>query len=183
MNCHLTTISVTLLHLSSFRYHIMEERRAEASVEKQKGEAKRRRCARKPTKANKRRSQDVFLCASCAFAPESKTLGTMYGHYVTCLPDFIRHLHAFFPTFLYPSQPFFKCPLCEKEFLERRQLEVHLGVDHKRVEAYLPKAKVIIEERQMEQAKKDTFEEKEVDKVEEEAEEIEDTETIKPIII
>ena len=55
-----------------------------------------------------------------------------------------------------------------------------MGVDHRRVENYLPKTKVITEEILMEQAKKDIFEEKNKDEVEEEAKEIKETETIKP---
>ena len=189
------TVILSFLHLPFSRYHIKEERKIEGDDDL-KNEMKRRRCARKPTKVKKGRSQDHFACAHCAFVPESKTQEAMYTHYVTCLPDFIRHLHAFFPTFLYPSHPEFPCPLCEKKFSARRRLEVHLGVDHRRVEAYLPKTKVISTKERLvveQEAKEDNSEAKEVEKVEdlrtsEEKEdekvegnaiEIETTETIK----
>ena len=168
-----------LFHSSSFRYHIVEERQVQEDDQKDQSQ---RQYGRKPAKAKRGRSKsskDPFECALCAFVPESKTLKSMYSHYVTCLPDFIRHLHAFFPTFLYPAQDLlypaqdlFHCPLCDNVFSERRRLEEHLGVDHKRVEAYLSKAKIITEEMMAESAFESVAEEKQVEKVQDDNHEL-----------
>ena len=93
------------------------------------------------------KTSNIFYCKTCGFVPETKERDEMYKHYVLCLPDFRRNLHSFYPTFLYPSNSSFSCPLCEKKFYKRNELEIHLGCVHMKVEPYLPKQKVITDQK------------------------------------
>ena len=91
---------------------------------------------------------DIFTCQRCSFSPKTKTQEAMYKHYVFCLPDFLRNLASFFPTFLLlPASSSYACPLCSERFSQRFCLEVHLGTHHCKVEPYLSRAKVITDKK------------------------------------